>query len=446
MTTPARRPGILAAIGRFTTKAASKVGMRFSGYGGEAYSSGSSHANFPYLRYFLPGAKYDYELEAADTWRNGCVAICLSWIKKNFPEPRPIVREREGLEQEQLKHPLIKILNKPNGFYSSDVMWAGISLSWYCEGDAYLMKLQNAAGQTAGFMYVPHWQLFPRWPNDGSEFISHYDYIVDGVRIKIQPSQIVHFRNGIDPHNTRHGHSELKAQLREIVTDNQAATFTAAILRNMGVPGFAISPEDPAVEILEEDRKAIKKVWREEFTGENSGGLLVNSVRLKLDKISSTPEELVLDKIRNIPEARIHGAIGLNPIVTGQNVGSTIRTYTNYGEARKAAYYDCIVPLQKQLGKQLSDQCPELVRPDHILAWDYSGVEAMQEIASEKGRRAVILFQGQVARRNEARAIAGLKPDTSPEGDIYHVGPEMKGALPGLGGNAMSETMTENNT
>jgi HK97 family phage portal protein len=429
----------LNAVRRLATKALASVGIRFSGYGGQSVG-GSNTGNYPYWRFLLPGARYDYEAEAGDVWRNGCVAVCLSWINRNFPEPRPVVRRRDGLRQEIEGHALIRLLDKPNTFYNCDTLWAGTIVSWFVDGNAYWIKQKAGWGKharTTGFFYVPHWQMFPRWPSDGSKFISHYEYIVDGVKTPLDPEDVVHFRCGIDPHRPRYGMSDLKAQLREVCSDNEAATFSAATLRNMGIPGLVLSPEDPNVEIVDDDRRDIKAKWREEFTGDNRGGLMVMSVKMAVAKVAMTPEELVLDKIRNIPEARIHGAIGLNAQVTGQNVGNQTRTYTNYGEARRAAYYDCIVPLQKQLGKQFSDQCPELVQPNEILAWDYSDVHAMEENADSRAKRGAVLFQAGLTNRDESRREAGLPPVTDGTGDKYHEGAEMRGSLPMMAGNTM---------
>jgi hypothetical protein len=162
----------------------------------------------------------------------------------------------------------------------------------------------------------------------------------------------------------------------------------------------------------------MKELWRKEFTGENRAGLMVNSVKLKLDKVTMTPEELTLDKIRRIPEARICAAIGLRPTVLGLTVGEEQRTYNNGKEDRRAAYDDCLRPLQRQLGKQASRQCPELCKRNERLGWDYSAVPACQEDATDKAKRATILVAGQLATRNEGRSIVGLPRDEK-QGDEY---------------------------
>ncbi len=413
----------------------------FSGYGGGSFGALTGvNGAIPYIRTMLPGAKYDYELEAGETWRNSAVAACLGWIERNFPEPRTCVLRRKSgrIEEEIDDHPALSLLANPNDFYDGDLLWAAVNVSWHVDGNAYLLKGRTVGGATKQLYFLPHWQVFPRWPTDGSAFISHYEYIVDGRRTSLRPNQVVHFRNGLDINCYRYGWSKLKTALREVCTDNEAAGFSATILRNMGVPGFILQPEGADDVIEKEDRDTLKEQWREEFTGEGRGGLMVNSVRVKLQQITMTPEQLVLDKIRAVPEARICAAIGIDAMVTGLSVSEKSRKFSNYQEARRAAYDDCIVPTQKQLAKQFTKQMPELFKTRQRLSWDYSDVAAMQEDATAKAKRAVVLFQGRVGKLNESRSIAGLPPDTNPEGEKYFDGAtQIKGAEPGIAGNSI---------
>jgi hypothetical protein len=54
---------------------------------------------------------------------------------------------------------------------------------------------------------------------------------------------VVHFRFGKDPRNLLRGFSPLAAVMREVYTDDQAANFTAAILKNLGIIGVIFAPE-----------------------------------------------------------------------------------------------------------------------------------------------------------------------------------------------------------
>lgn len=410
----------------------------FSGYGGQSFSGAYGNSMYPFVNQMLPGAQYDYEREAGDTWRNGAVAIAMGWFERNFPEPRMHVWTGRGADRREIEdHQAVQTLENPNDFYDGDTLWMGTLISWFVDGNAYWLKGQTADRvHTRQFWWVPHWQVFPRWPEDGSTFISHYDYVRDGKITKLRTDQVVHFRNGIDPNNYRYGWSKLKAQLREVCTDNEASGFAASLCRNMGVPGFAIMPEEKEDYIEKDQRDEIKDQWREEFTGEGRGGLLVGSGRFKLEKITLTPEELTLDKIRKIPEARIAASIGLHPQVLGLTTGEGSKTFSNYGEARESGYEDCLRPTQRQLARQFRRQVPELFRNGEFFGWCYDDVPAMQGDLNAKAKRAVVLFQGSLATRNEGRAIVKLPPTTD-QGDKFHEGKQLSGSEPTIGNNRM---------
>ena len=72
-------------------------------------------------------------------------------------------------------------------------------------------------------------------------------YRVNGKTYVLSKDDIIHYRDGIDPENDRFGLSGLSAVLREVFTDNEAATYSAAILRNMGVPSIIVTPKNPGV-------------------------------------------------------------------------------------------------------------------------------------------------------------------------------------------------------
>jgi hypothetical protein len=120
--------------------------------------------------------------------------------------------------------------------------------------------------------------------------------------------------------------------------------------------------------------------------------------------------------------------------VLGLTSGEKSKTFANYGESREAAYEDCLRPTQRSLAKQFRRQCPELFQKDEHFGWCYDDVPAMQGDLNGKAKRAVVLFQGGLATKNEGRAITHLPP-TKEKGDEFHQGPQIRGAEPMLANN-----------
>lgn len=397
-------------------------GMWFTRAGGGRYGGGTPFLGVPGMWLgTLPGTgSYDMNREVGDPSLNGAVSIGLEWINRQFPEPefqvvsQPL-RARGGVKKETVKddHPLTRLLQSPNAFYDGDALWSWTVVSYLMGGNAYwyVARGSGGAGEPLELWPLPYWQIAPRWKDDGSQFIGWYDYWCDGAVTEIPAENIVHFAHRMSP-ITRRGMSPIYPVLRSVGADNEADTFTFALLKNMGIPGVLITPKDPKVTVRDPDRQIIKQNWEEDFTGHNRGKAMVASVAVDALKLAFTPEEMALDKIRNVPEDRICAALGLSAMVLGLTSGAQAKTYANYEEANRAAYRDCIFPLQKRLARTLDRQLlPYLgdVRKERC-RWCYDDVQGLQEGVDAQHIRVREDYKAGLIMRNEARAELGLPP------------------------------------
>lgn len=380
--------------------------FRFSGLGGEHRLF--SGPNFG----LLPGTQFDYRREAGVLWENSIVLACIYWMVRTFPEATLCVRRQLGGGQFEwlYEHAVLSLIDSPNRFYDGSVLWAGTLLSLSADGNAYWYKVRSEAGRVVELWYLPHFQVEPMWKSDGSEFISGYEYRVDGQRYLLPLENVVHFRAGVPhPQNPRKGLSPLAAVLREVCADNEAATFSAALLRNMGVPGVIISPAKDEVHFSPEQHEKLISLWSAKFSGDRRGEPLVAPIPLQISTPGFSPEQLVLDRVRKIPEERITAALGISSIVIGLGAGLERATYSNYKEAREAAYESNIIPTQRMLANQLTRHLlPEFsFGVGDRLHFDLSEVSGFREDQDSLHRRIVGDYQGGVITRAEARSALG---------------------------------------
>jgi hypothetical protein len=221
----------------------------------------------------------------------------------------------------------------------------------------------------------------PYWPQDGSAYLSGYNYSPNGLEIPYAPADIVHFRDGLDPHNTRKGLSPLASLLREIFTDDEAANYTASLLRNVGVPGVIIAPDTDEVNVTPDDAKAIKAQFKDLTSGDNRGDPLVMPARVKVTSLGFDPQQMDVKTLRRIPEERISAVLGVPAIVAGLGAGLDRSTFANMAEARELAYESTIIPNQRLFAADLTTQL--LGEWDATgkqrVAWDYRNVRVLQE-------------------------------------------------------------------
>lgn len=400
-----------------------------AGAGGRYGSSGYSHLSDRED----PQDSTEYQALVGAPWHNSVVSICLGWVADNLPQARLRVTRNPDAEEpvEVKKHPLTELIRRPNGYYSGKALWAATAISYCTAGDAYWIKARGAdaagmpgRGMPVNLWYVPHWQILPQYDTDGSTFISSYLYRPgSGKEFTLKRSDLVHFRFGIDPENPRLGWSRLKAVLREMLSDNEIAGYTAAILRNLGMPGGILSPADPAAIIPDDERPKIEATYASKFTRENRGRVMVASRAMKLDSPAFSPEQLVIDKMGYRPEARICGALRIPPMVVGLNVGDAQRTYSNWGEARSSAWEECIIPIQADFAETLdSDLLPDLGDANgEDVSWDYGKVRALQDDEDKKSMRVTSQFAAGGITRAEYRTAIGQKPAPGDEDNLFFV-------------------------
>lgn len=371
---------------------------------------------------FVPASASRWPLSRGrDGLESNVVMAPVHWILRNFTEAQAVVYR---MAQEQWKlaadFGLSRVLKKPNRFYGANLMWKATLVSAILDGNGYWRKIRNVFGEVLEYWYIPHFLMEPRWPDDGSQFIAHYDYTVrPGTQpIKLPPRDVVHFRyGGLDPENMRKGLSPVKPLLREIFTDEEAANFSATILGNMGVPGGVIAPASKDSLPRKEDVQEMKEYMKSGFSGRNRGEWLVLGTPTNIAQFGFDPNNLMLGNLRDISEERVCAMLGVPAAVVGfgaglqqTKVGATMR------ELRQGAWHNCIIPLQNDLADQLTMQTMEdfTSQPNRYkVGFDRSMVSAFQEEETERANRLGILTEKGILRVDKAQELAGLEVDPS---------------------------------
>ena len=384
--------------------------MRFSGRGN---FMSIAPRNFPYYN--------------TDPLTNSAVVNTLAWVQRNFGQAR-LQLEREKMvkgkkqEEEITEHPFLDLINNPNDSYGYHALWSGTLLSYHLDGNAYWIKVRNARGLgvPTALWYEPHWSIKPHFPADGSAFIDYYERNINGFTQKIPPENVVHFRNGLNPANSRYGLAPLKASLLQIYTDEEVSMWVAALCRNMAIPGVVISP-DQSISLGKNSEKAeqIKQTWKRKFGGDNRGEPLILDFKGTISTLGFNPSDMDFTAISNKAESRISGAMGVPAIVAGLSVGMDASTYNNLANLKKSAFEECLEPCWESFECDLERQLlPDFTNdPSICVEFETKHIRALQENETERQDRERKNFECGAMTLNEFRACINLDPD--PLGDYY---------------------------
>ncbi len=375
---------------------------------------------------WLGNTGYDYATAAGDGRGNAAVWACVRWVQRTLPEAPLIVmvRNADGELQPAPEHPLQDRIDNPNPYYSGLHLVSVLAADLLLTGNAYVRKIRAGRTTVAELWWIPCTQIEPRWADDGSEYIGWYEYAVDGIISEIAPRDIIHIRQGFDPKNIRKGLSDLECLLREIATDNEAANWTAAMVRNVNPPGVIISPTDPKANPTPANLQGIKRDYKERFGGDNRGEPMVMAGPTNVQVLSFSPEQMNLREIRNVPEERITAVFGIPAAVIGLGTGlENTKVGATMAEMREQAYESCLIPLQRLIVAELQRQLvPDFGNPARLrVQFDLSAVRVLQDDQNALHERARADLAGGLLTLNQALEMIGQDPVDGTAGDSRYV-------------------------
>jgi len=351
-------------------------------------------------------------------WRNSTAQSCLSFIQRTFPEARPRVMDGDSEDAQEIEnHPLSRLLSRPNRFYTAHRLWQVTLADWWVtgKGNAYWQIVRAGYREPVELWHIPAAEIEPDWPRDGSQFISHYRRTVNGQTQDLDPRDVIHFRFGQDPLNSRKGWSPLMAGASEIANLNEGAVYRQSVLANTGVASHVLTPtSDQDAQLMTPEKvDLLNKLWQSKFTGRNRGGLFIPNFPATLTRAGFSPQEMDIREMLEWDADIICALFGLSSMVLGLPSGDKHRTFANMAEARESAFESNIIPTQSLFAADLELQLlPELDSDEsHRVAWDYSKVRVLQDDQDKLYDRLDKAVVSKWMRPSEARAKVSLPKD-----------------------------------
>tara|TARA_B100001250_G_scaffold148226_1_gene126986 strand:+ start:8051 stop:10558 length:2508 start_codon:yes stop_codon:yes gene_type:complete len=370
---------------------------------------------------YFPSSMLD---DVGDGSNNSAVVACLNVLATSFAEPKIKVcfESMDGDEEISKNHPVSKLLDRPNPFTSGNLLAHYIVTALSAHGDAFLYKNRNSDGNVVELVPLMPDMVEPK--GNENQLITEFKYSPYGGlgsnSITLKVEDVVHIRQGIDPNNHRRGFAPLKSVLREILGDEAAGQYAAALLHNMAVPGVILSPKDDQMGgPSKEEAEAISAMYKQKFGGKNRGAPMILSGAMNVEVVSFSPDQMNLSELRKIPEERVSAVLGVPAILAGLGAGLDAATYNNTRELREFFTEQKLVPLWKAVASELTHQ---LLRVDYdddenYVKYNLEDVRALSTDKDDIYKRMNTAVAGGWITIGEARKQAGLKTDETH--DIY---------------------------
>lgn len=370
-------------------------------------------------------ARASFEPSQRPAWENVTILACIKWASRVFPEADCYVERKapDGTRVALWDHPMATLIARPNGSYSGRLLWSATIASLMVSDQAFWLKVRSGSGKPVELWYLPEHRVKAV---RRTAYVDYYEYDTGVTALQFPVSDIVHFRDGLDPMATYRGLAKLPALGDDILTDNEASAFMYRVLRNMGVVPYAVSPEGADVMVGPVQAEELKRRLSD-HSGRNRGKFLVPNFPLKFTKLALTPEEMALDKVRRWPQDKVCSVVGINPMVLG--LPSESRTFSNFAEAREAAMEEYVLPTQRLLCDEINNQLlPDFTNDRSFgLRFDLSQIRVLQEDRNAAEARVRENWKAGLIDRAEARAELG-KPERPEDVGVYYAAPGPVGA------------------
>lgn len=407
------------------------------GAGGAEWSNWNTWFN-PYQNTTI-----NYKTANGDLTGSSLIMAAVNWMAVTLPEaPIQVLEKKSAKVFEPIEdHPLVDLLEHPvryqtpkgpREYFAGELLWRSFAASYIIDGNVYFRKVRNSFGETIQLWPECPATVRPRWPQDGSEWISYYEVLRNGKWYRVggptgTADDVIHFRYALptgvmlDPNNDRLAMSPINSVLREVFTDSERARYNALIFKNGGVIPFIMSP-DPSAASANINPKEIKEEWQYRTTGDQIGKPMVLSGPIKVDKLGVTPDQLLIEKASQIPATRVAavigipvGVLGLEPGLEQVKVGATMR------EIREQAAESFLIPHMRLIAAELRSQLlPDFdTEPNLIIAHDLSQVRVLMDDRKALFSREADAYDKGLKTRSEARSALGL--DTTPDDDVYKI-------------------------
>lgn len=376
-----------------------------------------------------------------DPSASSLVMAGVRWLGNRLPEaPITVQQAKAGDDESEIvpKHEMLKLFKRANPFMSASTLWKAFGFSWIIKGDVYFLKWRNDNGQVQQLWYEPHWNVKPRWVNDNqgsyirgrnddpNAFITYYEVMREGEPQRVEIDDVIHFRDGIDPRNTRCGLSAVGTVLREILSDSQIADFSSKLLGNSGVPPYVLSIDSTIGNLKQEDIERVKDSLMRQTSGNRAGQPIVVA-NATVHKLGYNPEELDLRVSRYLGEERFCAVTGIPAVCLELGSGSEHAIYNNVSEAEERATNSYLVPLWWHIDEELTVQLlPDFdTNPDRFVEHDLSEVAALQEDETGKHTRVGLDFQNGLITRAQGLLQLDMPADTNEQrtglDDVFYI-------------------------
>ncbi len=362
---------------------------------------------------------------------NSLIYSAIMWKAKNITQApiRAYEGDYEHPELLPIKHPLSRLMKRPNEFQSQQMFMTLNEVFLNATGNSFILMDRPSPNAPPIALYPLNPDRVQIVPINSREV--GYLYVPEGMPINngipIVAADMMHVKlpNPRDPlEGQGYGLSPMSPLAQSADADNRVTRYMYNLFKRGLMLGGILSFKTP---ISEATAARTRRRWQDQYGGSDKWvteiGILDQGAEYQ--RIAPTFDELGFGGIDERNETRLLMPFGVPPIVIGSRIGLMRSTYSNYEQARKAAWEDTlnyeINLFSDEMEYHLSSD------EDTFVAADTSNVAAFQENLKEQVDAAKVMFDMGTPARN-AYDTAGVEVEEYEGMDISYLAMGLKDA------------------
>jgi HK97 family phage portal protein len=312
-------------------------------------------------------------------------------------------------------HPALQLLRAPNPEEWQSAFLKRVVSFILLGGNAYIVKV--TIGGAVAELYALRPDRVQLIVGGAKQPVRAYRYEANGLRQELPAETVLHLKT-FHPMNDWVGMPVLEAAARSLDQNNEARAHNVALLQNGARPSaIAKAPG----ELTEPIRKGLKEQLNEAHAGTtNAGKLMLLEAGMELQPWGLSPVDM--DWLEGMRQSarEIVSVLGVPPEMVGDTAN---KTYNSYPEARRAFYQEAVLPWADFIRDALNHSLAPLMGAGLVFGYDRENIEALQEDAAARWKRAIEAKREGIITTNEARNMLGYDDDPTPEADKLLVSP-----------------------
>lgn len=361
-------------------------GIEFSKKASKVQSIITQLSNMPYW-------SNDFEKLCKEGYQeNDTVYACINYIAKSCAGINWLLYDGE---KEILKHPILKLLKRPNPQEGWSYFFQKVISYLLITGNAYIEQAGNFAE-----LYCLRPDRVKIEIGNSSEPIKLYFYSVGSKKVPFEPFEILHLKL-FNPLDDWYGLSPIQVAGTTIDQNTLAKKWNASLLKNSGRPSAIITPKEE--NIGDKGIEQIREAFNKEVGYEHAGIIRVLDSGLNYQSISLSPQDMDWSNILRSSNRQIAIDFHVPPELIGD---SENKTYSNYLEARKSFYTESVIPLMDYFKDEFNNW---IFKDKENLHLEYNSdeIEALQEDRQLLWQRAKDGISSGLITPNEGREFLG---------------------------------------